>query len=128
MNIKIVNAYRTISGEALSVLTEVTPIEIKVAETDRLHHITRDRQTHQRRTAEELDSSGRLRITEPSQEKDHTIHIYTVGSKNKHEVGSGPAIYMQNKVIQLKPKLHDRCRQNNGNSQGITGNRDNTNI
>jgi len=36
MNIKIAKAYRTISGEALSVLTGITRIEIKVVETDRL--------------------------------------------------------------------------------------------
>jgi len=47
MNIKIAKAYRTTSGEALSVLTGITPIEIKVAETDRLYHITRDRQNRQ---------------------------------------------------------------------------------
>jgi hypothetical protein len=43
INIKIAKAYRTTSGETLSVLTGITPIEIKVAETDRLYHITRDR-------------------------------------------------------------------------------------
>jgi hypothetical protein len=44
INIKIAKAYRKTSGDALSVLTGITPIEMKVAETDRLHHITRDRQ------------------------------------------------------------------------------------
>jgi hypothetical protein len=47
MNIKIAKAYRTTSGEALSILTGITPIEIKVAETERLYHITRDRQNGQ---------------------------------------------------------------------------------
>ena len=36
INFKIAKAYRTTSGEALSVLTGITRIEIKVAETDRL--------------------------------------------------------------------------------------------
>jgi len=39
MNIKIAKAYRTTSGEDLSILAGITPIEIKVAETDRLYHI-----------------------------------------------------------------------------------------
>ena len=47
MNIKIAKTYRMTSGEALSVLTGITPKEIKVAETDRLYHITRDRQNRQ---------------------------------------------------------------------------------
>jgi hypothetical protein len=45
--ITIAKAYRTTTGEALRVLTGITPIEIKVAETDRLYHITRDRQNRQ---------------------------------------------------------------------------------
>jgi hypothetical protein len=45
MNIKIAKAYQTTSGEALIVLIGITPIEIKVAETDRLYYITRDRHT-----------------------------------------------------------------------------------
>jgi len=61
MNIKIAKAYRTTSGEALSVLTGITSIEIKVPETDRLYHITRERKpsTGPRRRAEGLDPSGR---------------------------------------------------------------------
>jgi hypothetical protein len=53
MNIKIAKAYRTTSGEALCVLTRLTPIEIKAAETARLYHITRDRQNRQLDYAEE---------------------------------------------------------------------------
>jgi hypothetical protein len=37
MNIKIAKAYRTTSGEALCVLSGLTPIEIKAAETARLY-------------------------------------------------------------------------------------------
>jgi hypothetical protein len=47
MNIKIAKAYRTTSGEALSILSGITPIEIKVVETDRQYGITRDRQNRQ---------------------------------------------------------------------------------
>ena len=53
MNIKITKAYRTSSGEALSVLTGITRIEIKVAETDKLYHITRGRQNRQLDNEEE---------------------------------------------------------------------------
>jgi len=39
--------------------------------------------------------------------------MYTDGSKNEHGVGSGSAIYLQNKLIrQLKNKLHERCSHN----------------
>jgi len=91
------------SGEALCVLTGITPIEIKVAETDRLYHITRDRQTRQMDREEEpkvwTHPADAVTISEQGQEKEHTIHIYTDGSKNEHGVGSGSAIYIQNKLI-----------------------------
>jgi hypothetical protein len=54
MNIKIAIAYRTTSGEALSVLTGIIPTEIKVAQTDRLYRITRDRRNRQLDHEEEL--------------------------------------------------------------------------
>jgi hypothetical protein len=47
INIKIAKAYRTTSGEALSVLTGITPTEIKVAETDRLYRSTSGRKNRQ---------------------------------------------------------------------------------
>ena len=60
-----------------------------------------------------MDSPGRLRISDQGEEKEHTIHIFTDGSKNEHGVGSGSAIYIQNKLTrQLKHKLHERCSHN----------------
>jgi hypothetical protein len=47
MNFKIAKAYRTSSGEALCVLTGITPIDIQSAETAKFYGITRDRQNHQ---------------------------------------------------------------------------------
>ena len=41
MNIKVAKAYRTTSGEALCVLTGITPIDIKAAGTAKLYPITR---------------------------------------------------------------------------------------
>jgi hypothetical protein len=124
MNIKIAKAYRTTSGEALSVLTEITPIEIMIAETDRLYHITRDRQNHQLDHEEEpkdwTHPPDSFRISEQGQEKEHPIHIYTDGSKNKHGIGSGTAIYIQNKIIrQLKHKLHHRRSHNQAEQMAI---------
>jgi hypothetical protein len=120
MNIKIAKAYRTTAGEALSVLTGITPIEIKVAETDRLYHITRDRQpsTGPRIRAEGLDPSGRLRISEQVQEKEHTIKIYTDVSKNEHGVGSGSVMYIQHKYDNLN-KVHDRWSHNQAEQMAI---------
>jgi len=124
MNIKIAKAYRTTSSEALSVLTGITPIQIKVAETDRLYHITRDRQNlqldHEEEPKDWTHPADSVRISEQGQEKEHMIHIYTDGSKNEHGVGSGSAIYIQNKLIrQLRHKLHDRCSHNQAEQMAI---------
>ena len=47
VDIKIAKAYRTTSGEALCVLTGITPIDIQAGETAKLYRITRDRQNHE---------------------------------------------------------------------------------
>jgi len=47
MNMKIAKVYRTISYEALCILTGTIPIEINAEETAKLYRIKRDRQNHQ---------------------------------------------------------------------------------
>jgi ribonuclease HI len=124
ININIANAYRTTSGEAVCVLTGITPIEIKSAETARLYRTTRDRQNRQLDHEEEpkywTHPADLVRISEQGEEKEHTIHIYTDGSRNEHGVGSGSAICIQNKLTrQLKYKLHDRCSHNQAEQMAI---------
>jgi len=72
MNIKIAKAYRTTSGESLSVLTGTTRIEINVAESDKLYHITRDTQNRQLDHEEEPKNlthpADAVRISEQGQE------------------------------------------------------------
>jgi hypothetical protein len=81
INIKIAKAYRTTSGEALSVLTGKTPIQIKVAETNKLYHITRHKQNCQLDNKEEIKNMTHLAeaviISGQGQVKEHKIHIYT---------------------------------------------------
>ena len=91
--VKIAKAYRTTSGAALCVLTGTTPIDIKAAETAKLYRITRDRQNRQ--LEHEVDPTDwthpadLVRISDQGEEKEQTIHIFTVGSKNEHGVVQG---------------------------------------
>ena len=98
MNIKIAKAYRTISNDALCILTGNTPIVIKAEETANIYRITRDRQNHQlEHEAEPKDwthPADSVRISEQNEAKEHTIEIFTDGSKNEHGVGSGTVIYI----------------------------------
>ena len=54
-----------------------------------------------------------VKIREDNGYKEQTIRIYTDGSKNKHGVGSGVAIFVGNELqAQLKFKLDNRCSNN----------------
>jgi len=124
MNIKIANAYRMTSNEVLCILTGTTPIEIKVEEAANLYRITRDKQNHQLDLDVEPEywthPADSVKINEQKERNKHTIQIFTDGSKNEHGVGSGTAIYIQNKLIhQMKHKLHDRCSNNQAQQMAI---------
>jgi len=99
MNIKIAKAYRMTSHEALCTLTGLTPTVIKAEENAQIYCITQDRQNHQLDHEEPKNwthLADSVRISMQNKEKEHTIHIFTDGSKNEHGVGSGTAIYIQN--------------------------------
>jgi hypothetical protein len=102
MNIKIAKAYRMTSKEALCILTGLTPIEIKAEETAKLYRGKRDRKNHQLdHEVEPIDwtqPAGSVRISEQNEDKEHTIKISTNGNKNENGVGSGTAIYIENKL------------------------------
>jgi len=51
---------------------------------------------------------------------EHTIHIYTDGSKTEHGVGSGSVIFIENKLThKIKHKLHNRCSKNQAEQTAI---------
>jgi len=67
-----------------------------------------------------LDSPGRHSITEQNETTEHTIHIYTDGSKTEQGVGSGIAIYVNSKLThQIKHKLNNRCSNNQAEQTAI---------
>jgi len=69
-----------------------------------------------------LDSPGRFTVTINAQNEanEHTIQIFTDGSKHEHGVGSGTAIYIQNKLThQMERKLHDKCSNNQAEQMAI---------
>jgi len=61
-----------------------------------------------------------VRITEQNATMEHTIHIYTDGSKTEQAVGSGIAIYINNKLThQIKHKLNNRSSNNQAEQTAI---------
>ena len=124
VNIETAKAYWTASNDALCILTGNTPIEIKSEETANIYRITRDRQNqqldHEAEPKDWTHPADSVRISEQNEAKEHTIQIFTDGSKNEHGVGSGTAIYIQNKLThQMKHKLHNRCSNNQAEQMEI---------
>jgi len=70
-------------------LTGTTPIEIKAEETANLYRITRDRKNHQLdHEVEPKDwthPADSVTISELNEGKEHTIQIFTDGSKTNTE-------------------------------------------
>ena len=84
--------------QALCILTGTTPIELKAEEAANLYRITRDKQNHQLdHEVEPKDwthPADSVKINEQTEGNEHTIQIFTDGSKNEHGVGSGTDIYI----------------------------------
>jgi hypothetical protein len=126
INIKIANAYRTVSNEALCILTDLTPIAIKIEETFQIYQLTR------RRTKEEapvdLDMGVRywhhppetITIRTENSEETSTIQIFTDGRKSYNGLGTGIAIYGSGSHIKsLKYRLNKRCTNNQAEQLAI---------
>jgi len=124
MNIKITKAYSTTSNDAVYILTGNAPVELKTEEAANLYRITNDRQKHLLDHETEHQDwnhpADTVRITEQNETMEHTIHIYTDGSKTEQAVGSGIAIYVNNKLThQIKHKLNNRCSNNQAEQTAI---------
>ena len=64
--------------------------------------------------------AGEVKTTEDKENEQRTILIYTDGSKNEHGVGSGVAIFVQQKLaVQLQFRLGTRCSNNQAEQLAI---------
>ena len=127
INIRIAKAYRTISHEALCILTGLTPIDIKAEEVVTLYNITKGRNNQKY----QIDNAENPRnwlhpadIFSCNYTKDdgegQSWQIFTDGSKSEQGVGSGVAIFTGKKLTeQLKFKLDDRCTNNQAEQLAI---------
>ena len=123
INIRIAKAYRTVSNEALCVITGLMPINIKIAETDKFYEITKRKGSQYDREMEVkywTHPAKFVNIIEGPEERTHSIQAYTDGSKNDAGVGSGIAIFLDNSLLTcLKYRLNDRCSNNQAEQMAI---------
>ena len=139
MNIKIAKSFRTVSNEALCIITGLTPIDIKIEETAQLLQITKRTNSegnmadydkyitnlplpqnveYDVQPKDWLHPAETVRITEHQEEND--IHIYTDGSKSGDGVGAGIALFIQNKLThQFMFTLHNSCSINQAEQLAI---------
>jgi hypothetical protein len=90
-------AYRTISHEALCVLTGTMPIDLKIEQTARIYQLTKGNDTGKTNFNKDMEVGYWQHPAEAStsntdeKEDKGSIHIYTDGSKTDKGVGSGIA-------------------------------------
>ena len=126
MNLLIAKAYRTTSSEALCILAGTTPIAIKAEEAARRYDVWKghgsntqniDREVKINRWPHPAEFEN---IIETNGSNDHTIQIYTDGSKGSRGVGAGVAIFSSNNpTARHKFKLHHRCSNNQAEQLAI---------
>ena len=145
INFKIAKTYRTISFEASCVMAGVPPIGLVIEEKASRYKIKHNPECDLPLPIKEWPHStwrwnGRLTLladretelknwpnpadvvktTEDKEYEQRTILIYTDGSKNKHSVGSGVAIFVQQKLaLELQFRLGIKCSNNQAEQLAI---------
>ena len=119
INIKIAKLFRTVSYEALCILTGHMPIIINLQEAAELYTIKKNGQhgNHMIDTALSYSKWSHpkdiINIKPKSENTNHTYTVFTDGSKSEVGVGSGIVIF-KNKHIErhLKYRLDTKCTNN----------------
>jgi len=113
INIRIANAYLTVSNEALCILTGLTPIAIKIDEASQFYQLTKGS------TKEEAlfdcdmvvnywhHPVETITLLAENNEVAITFQIFTDGSKSERRVGAGVVIFRSH-MKSLKYKLNER--------------------
>ena len=123
INIKIAKAYRTVSNEALCVITGLTPINIKIQDTVKFYECIKgyenliDREMEAKYWTHPANS---VKITEGQEDSKHTIHVYADSSKGEHGVGSGITIFAGSNTTDMKKyRLKWQCSNNQAKQLAI---------
>jgi ribonuclease HI len=119
MNIKIAKEFHIISSEILCILAGMTPIINRTEEAAKQYSLRKGKGALTQSIDLELELKNwphpaeAAAFIEVKEYDDKTIQIYTDGSKNKHGVGAGVAIFSGKELVtKLKYKLDNRCSNN----------------
>jgi len=126
INIKIAKAYRTVSNDALCILTGLTPIAIKMQETSKLYQLTKGNRREEVLVDRYMGvkywhhPADKIIFLTKSNEAAGSIQIFTDGSKSKQGVGEGIAIFRSGSHFKsLQYRLNKRWTNNQAEQLAI---------
>jgi len=123
MNVKIAKAYRTVSNDALCIITGLMPIHIKIQEVAKYYEINKCKDEQYDRDTEPqnwIHPAKHIAVIEGHEDSIHCIHAYTDGSKNEEGTGAGIAIYANRSLrTKLKYRLNEQCSNNQAEQMAI---------
>ena len=115
INIKVAKGYRTVSKEALCIITGPTPIAIKIQETSQLYQLTKSNRGDEvlfDRIIGVKDwqhPAETITVLMDSNESTSSTQIFTDGSKSEQGVGVGIAIFRLGKHVKnIQYRLNKR--------------------
>ena len=126
INIKIAKAYRTVSNEALCIITGLYPIHLRIQETAELYKIVRGNRhknlliDHDKPPKKWLHPAARIIDTDKDTDDKTKINVYTDGSKSEQGVGAGIVITCPgNPTIKLMYRMDPKCTNNQAEAYAI---------
>ena len=126
INIRIAKAYRTVSNEALCILTVLTPIAIKIDEASQFYQLTKGSTKEEALVDRDMEvkywhhPAETISLLVENNEVTSTVQIFTDGSKSEQRVGAGVAILRSgNHIKSIKYRLNKRCTNNQGEQLAI---------
>jgi len=128
INIKIAKAYRTVSNEALCIITGLKPIHIKIKETAELYNIGLGNSyknlqiNHDKPPKQWLHPADRTIaiVTDNTQEDSTHINVYTDGSKSEQGVGAGIVITRPGSTtVEMMYRMNTKCTNNQAEAFAI---------
>jgi len=119
ISIRIAKAYRTVSNEALCILTGLTSIAIKIDEASQFYQLAKGRTKEEALVDRDMEvkywhhPAETITLLAENNEVTSTIQIFTDRSKSEQRVGAGVAIFRSgNHIRSLKYRLNKRCTDN----------------
>ena len=123
INIKIAKTYRTVSNEALCLITGLTPIDLKIKEFSQFYEYVKDRGNLVDRDAEVKfwsHPADSVKVVDDDNYSHHNLQIFTDGSKSTNGTGAGIAVFTNNHLTaQMKFKLNSKCTNNQAEQLAI---------